>query len=1485
MQLFSRNFPWSSLRVGIPFLLLAVLFTVISQLPDRTLPERTSEKKSTTAAGSLFSKFAKALPELPSPDEVSQNSQSLTDWLAQGAENAAADPEIIALARERGQMMKALIQADPEAALSAMLPLHAYRDLPAEIAELIESPFATAGSLSVVPNCSSSNRQGPDFFGRWEGTQAQVFVPSGRQEVLSKDWISLSGVQVEGLAALHAESLWKLSEEEVAIAAELFALPLPKKQGPTALLGGEFVVASAAELDELSFAVRELETLPDPTLRPIFSDGGDDEEEIASVLRDLSKASSSWTLTDKKVLFLNLQFSDSTGPGVAKSEIESRLAACGTRTDEMSYGKVSFSQTLVSDALTLPGTEASYENGSDILYSQMHDEALDLAVTAGLISGSATSDWSDEYDIIGIVFPGQSIGWSGRASVGGRRHWINGAASFGTYIHEFGHNFGLNHASRWNETLASEIPPTPPTASNLSNDDDIEPRHSEYGDWFDYMGGDGEFSVLAKNRLSWIDDSKIVDLTGNNMKDQTVRLYRFDETVADSKPTLGARVQMQESETFWLNYRGNHAQSIAKEGVHVLWQFTDTRGRLLDMTPENTTTRNTLLPLGRTFTDPTGLVNITPLSKGGIGGEEWLDVRIVTGIVGNTNPTLALSADMSSAGPLQEVTFTANGSDDDGDPLLYNWDFGDGRTESAGGASFSHRYLVGGNYIVTASALDGRGGFVEQSVAITVTDPLLSLASVESGTTSNIREVVYHAGRFLALTSTQLLSSFDGTIWEELSTPSPVSPHDGIEVSNSGITLVGSEYLEGAWRGQIWHSEDGINWETIDTPVGTDELNSVCEGNNLTVAVGDSGTIMRKLGASAWETASSGTTQNLKKVYHDGTRFWALGNDNTILTSTDTTTWTPTLAETDGYSWSDYETGLAIGGSFYAAGDYGRLGVTTDAGATWSEKLDSIADIFAFAATPQRVICFGNDFNSDAGRTQADVLFASVDGERWAEAALASPFKVNAAVFGAGRLVAVGDGGVIQVSAPFVTGNQPPSGSLNLPAAVAARSDFSPTGMITDVEGDPLNYYWNLGDGWTARDPIATFRYALGGSQTLELAVVDSQGGVLRQSFAIEVEDPLTSFDAITTAGGTDYTDVICVDGAMLAISWGELHTAASGEALTQTSSINPFYPADLASDGSAVTLVGQTYDFSTQTWVGGISSAPAMAPVPLTAQTIPSDSRLLNGVVYGNNTWVAVGDGGRLLSKNGANNWEERTSGVTSKLREIAFGDNLLMAVGDSGTVLVSPDGTSWTSKPGPTTSNISHVDFCGDGFCFGAGNAIHFSSDGGDTWSSKGYQNLNYKTAVWTGDLIVVLADLYDFGLGRWVAHLFISTDGVTWENTPADALDGVTDLVKCQETLVAVGSGGLLLSTNLALPEPASPLRVSIMGVNPASGIVLSIPSQPGESFDIYRSADLTEILTGTPFVSEWPAHAVDGITEWTDSDPLPERAFYRVERSAP
>jgi PKD repeat protein len=68
----------------------------------------------------------------------------------------------------------------------------------------------------------------------------------------------------------------------------------------------------------------------------------------------------------------------------------------------------------------------------------------------------------------------------------------------------------------------------------------------------------------------------------------------------------------------------------------------------------------------------------------------------------------------------QTVAFTVAAVDPDGDPLQYEWSFGDGN--SALGAQPTHAYMTAGTYLVTVAVTDGKGGSTETSLILIVTD-------------------------------------------------------------------------------------------------------------------------------------------------------------------------------------------------------------------------------------------------------------------------------------------------------------------------------------------------------------------------------------------------------------------------------------------------------------------------------------------------------------------------------------------------------------------------------------------------------------------------------------------------------------------------------------------------------------------------------------------------------------------------------------------
>jgi hypothetical protein len=63
-----------------------------------------------------------------------------------------------------------------------------------------------------------------------------------------------------------------------------------------------------------------------------------------------------------------------------------------------------------------------------------------------------------------------------------------------------------------------------------------------------------------------------------------------------------------------------------------------------------------------------------------------------------------------------------------------------------------------------------------------------------------------------------------------------------------------------------------------------------------------------------------------------------------------------------------------------------------------------------------------------------------------------------------------------------------------------------------------------------------------------------------------------------------------------------------------------------------------------------------------------------LNAVTYGNGLFVAVGNGGTILTSPDGVNWTRRTSGTSDWLSGVTYGNGTFVAVGSGGIILTSP-------------------------------------------------------------------------------------------------------------------------------------------------------------------------------------------------------------------
>lgn len=174
---------------------------------------------------------------------------------------------------------------------------------------------------------------------------------------------------------------------------------------------------------------------------------------------------------------------------------------------------------------------------------------------------------------------------------------------------------------------------------------------------------------------------------------------------------------------------------------------------------------------------------------------------------------------------------------------------------------------------------------------------------------------------------------------------------------------------------------------------------------------------------------------------------------------------------------------------------------------------------------------------------------------------------------------------------------------------------------------------------------------------------------------------------------------------------------------------------------------------------------------------------------------------------------WNIRNSALTNRLNGVVYGDGLFVAVGSETTILTSPNGRDWTVQPAGTTSpTIWSAAFGDSRYVLGGGEgALIRSSTNGLHWtdglSTIGAENIH---AVTYG---------YAFGKGLFVAvgkgahantsYVLTSSNGLDWiprsvptTNTlfgvsPAFGANGVG---WAEDLFIAVGDHGTIItSTN--------------------------------------------------------------------------------------
>ena len=201
-----------------------------------------------------------------------------------------------------------------------------------------------------------------------------------------------------------------------------------------------------------------------------------------------------------------------------------------------------------------------------------------------------------------------------------------------------------------------------------------------------------------------------------------------------------------------------------------------------------------------------------------------------------------------------------------------------------------------------------------------------------NGAERRLKDVVWGAGRFVAVGDYAIVHSLDGERWRSVR-PSGWSL-ESIAWGERSFVAVGH-------GGTVVHSDNGIRWHRARQGATRSDLRGVAWGGDRFVAVGSDGTIVHSSDGQRWQSAAdTGTSETLLGIAWNGERFVAVGGD-TILHSSDGDHWRPASGMADRRSGVLHD--VAWNGSrFVAVGDFEIL-YSSD-GDLWQAAASQVED-------------------------------------------------------------------------------------------------------------------------------------------------------------------------------------------------------------------------------------------------------------------------------------------------------------------------------------------------------------------------------------------------------------------------------------------------------------------------------------------------------------------------------------------------------------
>ncbi|MDD5773690.1 MAG: hypothetical protein PHX78_09535 [bacterium] len=193
-----------------------------------------------------------------------------------------------------------------------------------------------------------------------------------------------------------------------------------------------------------------------------------------------------------------------------------------------------------------------------------------------------------------------------------------------------------------------------------------------------------------------------------------------------------------------------------------------------------------------------------------------------------------------------------------------------------------------------------------------------------------------------------------------------------------------------------------------------------------------------------------------------------------------------------------------------------------------------------------------------------------------------------------------------------------------------------------------------------------------------------------------------------------------------------------------------------------------------------------------------------LKEIVFGKDIFVAIGEGGTIITSSNGVNWVVRKSGTFEDLNKIIYENNIFIIAGNKGVLLKSFDGINWEKKEININENLEGIA-CGkdkfvvlgrEGTILESSDAINWKIKKIEINKIKDYEdeNIYYKDIVFLKDKFIVIGDI---GISSGI--VLYSNNAEEWTiNKDLSLKDLIYKIVYINDKFVAYGGYRSYIST---------------------------------------------------------------------------------------